>query len=122
MGQHSSRERPGAVPGSGVPFYEPRSPDGMGQHGFHGAHAAEPEQDLLPSWFPRTMTAEITNDPRVSAQTIIEKRFAAFETLVVSAILLAGSSCTGLLELQANAHSLWSREYLATWLYVLVFS
>jgi len=94
----------------------------MGQHGFHGAHAAEPEQDLLPSWFPRTMTAEITNDPRVSAQTIIEKRFAAFETLVVSAILLAGSSCTGLIELQADAHSMWSREYIATWLYVLVFS
>jgi hypothetical protein len=76
----------------------------------------------LPNWFPRSHTAEITNDPRVFSENVIEKRFAAFETIVVSAILLAGMSCTAILEAPESAHTTISVGYVAVWTYVLCFS
>jgi hypothetical protein len=112
-------------PNYGVPYASPDGP-GFADDSMPFNASGKPDEDDeggLPSWFPRSMTAEVTNDPRVFNENVIEKRFSAFEAIVVAAVLLAGSSCGALLETrESESTSPFTTGYLAVWLYLVCFS
>jgi hypothetical protein len=52
--------------------------------------------------FPRSYSADLTNDPRMFMGNVINKRLEAFQTIVVAAILLASNSLTYLFDVDVN--------------------
>jgi hypothetical protein len=72
--------------------------------------------------FPRSYTADLTNDPRMFMGNVINKRLEAFQTIVVAAILLASNSLTYLFDVDVNMNK-WKIGfgYMSTALLSVVF-
>lgn len=67
----------------------------------------------------RSESCEVTNDPRIFLDNVVSKRFGAFETIVIAAILVASVSCSSLLAVQEPKET--ALEYVSLWTMIIVF-
>jgi hypothetical protein len=78
--------------------------------------------DWMPPCFPRSTSAEVSNDPRIIAYNVIEKRMAAFQTITVASILLTSSSCAFLFEAEySGSIEVYDPAYWSTLCQLVVF-
>jgi hypothetical protein len=99
--------------GPDSPEYMPYLPNDKGEEADDGG---------LPSWFPRSLTADLMNDPRVFEENVIEKRFSAFEAITFASVLLVDKSGAALLETrESETTSFFTTGYVVVALYSVCF-
>jgi hypothetical protein len=82
----------------------------------------EEDDDPVTGCFPRSDTADLRNDPRMFVYNVINKRLEAFQTIVVSSILLAGTSLSYIFDVEVHLEK-WTigAGYISCLLMALVF-